>query len=97
MRITFQESRMSAHEPSASTVEIIVKLAPHATAGSAAHEAMLQCARNMGVALEPTIDTYHAALVPKEKATDALEQLRRCEGVEAAYAKPRGEPPNGGM
>jgi len=96
---------LTIEEPGTSTVEIVVKLAPHAAPGSRVHKAMLQCASDMGITLEPvSLDTsnavlasYHVALIPKDKARKAVEQLRHCEGVEAAYVKPRGEPPTGGM
>jgi hypothetical protein len=87
------------------TVELVVKLAPAGARSEAAHNALLACATDLGIGFEPvdrsTADSelagYHVAHVTRAVATRAIERLRQCDGVEAAFTKPRGEPPNGGM
>jgi hypothetical protein len=89
----------------AATVELVVKLSPAAAPGSAAHKALLARAADLGIALEPVnrsepaseLGTYHVALVTPETAARAIERLQQCDGVEAAFTKSRGEPPNGRM
>jgi hypothetical protein len=85
-------------------VELVVKLAPATARGSAAHNTLLACVAELGIALESLdpsasegeLAGYHVAIVPSDTAARAIERLRQCEGVEAAFAKPRGETPTGG-
>ncbi len=86
-------------------VELVVKLSPAAAPGSAAYESLLTCAADLGIVLEsvnrsasdPELTGYYVAVVAQATATRAIEQLRQCDGVEAAFIKSRGEPPTGGM
>lgn len=83
-------------------VELIVKLAPAAaTPGSPAHRAVQACVTQAGVSIKPLhestseaeLATYFIAHVDPAKLTNIVEQLLSCEGVDSAYAKPRGNPP----
>jgi hypothetical protein len=88
----------------ATKVELVVKLAPETSRGGVAHNALLACAAELGIALESLdpsasddeLATYHIALVTPDIAASAIVRLRQCNGVEAAFAKPRGETPTGG-
>jgi hypothetical protein len=84
------------------SVELIIKLAPAvAVPGSTGHLAVEACATRAGVtlkALHPStsaseLATYFIAHVDPEKAGNIIHELLACDGVESAYAKPRGEPP----
>jgi hypothetical protein len=84
----------------AASVEIVVKLTPGQTGVS--HDALKACINALGIVLTPIVPAsqseselagYHVAHVPSNAAARIVEQLRQCEGVEAAYAKPRSEPP----
>jgi hypothetical protein len=65
---------------------------------------LLACAAELGIALESLdpsasdaeLASYHIAIVTPGTAARAIERLRQCDGVEAAFAKPRGETPTGG-
>ena len=89
----------------ATTVELVVKLAASATRGSAEHRAVLARAADLGVALEPVepsgadaeLGTYHVARVAPDAAERLVTQLLAVPDIEAAYVKPSGEPPVGGM
>jgi hypothetical protein len=83
-------------------VEVIVKLVPEAAApASPAHRALQACAARIGVSLQPlhpsTLDpelaTYFITHVDPAALSGILEQLLKCEGVDGAYPKPRGEVP----
>jgi hypothetical protein len=83
-------------------VELIVKLAPAAAApGSAGHLAVQACITQVGVSIKPLhqstseseLATYFIAHVDAAKIENVVKQLLACEGIEGAYAKPRGEPP----
>ena len=82
--------------------EVIVKLTPAATAlGAEARRSLDQCVRDFGISItplhpgtfDPDLATYFVATVAMDSLDDVLERLRRCPGVEGAYAKPAGEPP----
>lgn len=78
------------------SVEIIVKLVP----GANTH-ALQACAARLGVSLQPlhpsaadrVLATYFVTRVASGAVEGVLAQLRQCDGVDAAYAKPRGEAP----
>jgi len=99
------ECPLTNPDPKAGTIELVVKVTPAMTPGTETQKAMQKCAADLGIALKPLspdrsdseLATYHTALVPAGEAQTALERLRKCEGVEAAYTKSRGEPPHGGM
>lgn len=83
-------------------VELIVKLAPAAAApGSPGHLAVQACMAEAGVSIEPLhqstseseLAAYFIAHVDPAKIENIVEQLLACEGVDSAYAKPRGKPP----
>ena len=42
---------------------------------------------------DPELASYLVGYVETAALEGVLERLRRCDGVEGAYAKPRGEPP----
>lgn len=82
--------------------QVIVKLGPDtAAAGVPARRALDACAAELGVSLTPLhpstsdldLATYFVADVEGSVLDRTLDRLRRCAGVEGAYAKPRGEPP----
>jgi hypothetical protein len=84
--------------------EIVVKLAPSAAAERSDQRRRLGArAAELGIELEPVdpagtdreLGAYLVARVENDEAVlDAVvEQLRSCDGVEAAYTKPRGEAP----
>ena len=88
--------------PTAPAVEVIVKLAPAAAqANTTQARAVHACLASLGVALEPLhpsvtdpeLATYAVTHVDEADAQAVIRQLNACEGVEGAYAKPRGEPP----
>ncbi len=89
----------------AARVELVVKLTPAAAPGTVVHDVAVARAADLGIVLEPLdpsasdpeLGTYHLALVRPDIAARAIEQLQQCEGVEAAFIKPRGEPLTGGM
>lgn len=83
-------------------VELIVKLAPAAVEpGSPGHRAVQACVTRAGVSIKPLhqstseseLATYFIAHVDPAKIEHIVEQLLACEGVDSAYAKPRGKPP----
>jgi hypothetical protein len=83
-------------------VELIVKLAPESAAPeSRAYLAVQACAARGGVSLrrlhqstsESELATYLVAHVDPAKIETVVKQMLTCEGVESAYIKPRGEPP----
>lgn len=83
-------------------VELIIKLAPEAAAtGSPGHLAVQACVTRAGVSIKPLhqstseseLATYFIAHVDPAKFKNIVEQLLACEGIDSAYAKPRGEPP----
>jgi hypothetical protein len=77
---------------SSEPVEVIVRL----TSAEAQ-----ECAKRLGIVLErlhpgtsdPELATYAVAHVSSDTAEAIIADLRNCDGVEGAYAKPRGEPP----
>ena len=86
------------------TVELVVKLVPEAMPGSVEHAQLLAGAAALGITLEPVdptgadpeLATYHLAVLPTQVAARAADQLRQLDVVEAAYTRPRGEPPTEG-
>jgi hypothetical protein len=80
--------------------EVIVKLVVTEQAG-AERQRLDGCARDLGVSLTPlhpgTTDrelaSYFVASVDSDQAERITSGLRRCPGVDAAYVKPAGEPP----
>jgi hypothetical protein len=83
-------------------IELIVKLSPEAAAAESPEYKRLHAhAAQLGVALaplhpatsDPDLATYAVAHVDAAAANAVIEQLRRCAGVEGAYAKPPGAPP----
>jgi hypothetical protein len=89
-------------------IEVIVKLAPAMTAASSpARRSLDACLVELGVSLAPLyaplpdqpapvdqdLASYFIAHIDAARLDDVIDRVRRCEGVEAAYVKPRGEPP----
>lgn len=81
-------------------IEVIVKLV--ATAASAPdRRALDDCARALDIAITPlhpgTTDrdlaSYFVTSVEAPALDDVLARLRRCPGVDGAYTKPAGAPP----
>ncbi len=79
-----------------------MKLTPAAIAlDSEARRSLDVCLRELGISLiplhpgaaDPDLATYFAATVAVNSLDDVLAQLRRCPGIDGAYAKPAGEPP----
>lgn len=88
------------------SVEVIVKVLPNLASTNDARESLRACTQTMGIALSPIdADTssgselakFYVARVASDDASRIVARLRECAGVEAAYTKPRGEPPNGRM
>jgi hypothetical protein len=84
------------------STEIIVKLAPAAVqAGGAVPPNVKACAAEAGISLEPLhpstsdseLASYFRAFVNTATVQPTVERLLRCEAVEGAYPKPRGEAP----
>jgi hypothetical protein len=85
-------------------IEVIVKLTREAAVPeSRQHRALQALVAELGVPLaplhpsatDPDLASYAVAQVDPVAANSVVEQLRRCDGVEGAYAKPQGEPPEG--
>jgi hypothetical protein len=85
-----------------SAVEVIVKLTPEAAAPESAEHRSLQARANqLGVPLaplhpsatDPELASYAVVHVDESAADDVIGQLLRFDGVEAAYAKAPGTPP----
>jgi hypothetical protein len=83
-------------------VEVIVKLTPDAAVqDSPEHRALEARAKQLGVPLaplhpsatDPELTAYAVAHVDEAAAEDVIGQLLDCDGVEAAYAKAPGAPP----
>ena len=83
-------------------VEVIVKLtSAGAQRDSPAHQQLQDCTQRLGIVLErlhpgtsdPELATYAVAHVTPDTAETVLANLRNCDAVDGAYAKPRGEPP----
>jgi hypothetical protein len=89
-------------------IEVIVKLAPAMTqVSSPARRSLDSCIAELGVSLTPLygpppdqpaapdqdLATYFVAHIESSRVDDVIDRLMRCEGVEGAYAKARGEPP----
>ena len=84
------------------TVEVVVKLAPEAMlADSQARLSVQACIGRLGISMEPLhgstsdpeLGPYFVAHVDQTAVEGVLAELLACEGVDAAYAKPPGEPP----
>jgi hypothetical protein len=84
------------------SVELVVKLSPDAAVGDSAVRRALQArASELGVALaplhpstsDPELAAYAVARVDPAVVDDVIGRLSRFEGVEAAYAKAPGAPP----
>jgi hypothetical protein len=106
LRVSTSESFSTAvNAAGATTVELVVKLAASATRGSAEHRAVLARVADLGVVLEPVepsgvdaeLGTYHVARVAPRAADRVVTQLLAVPDIEAAYIKPSGGPPVGGM
>lgn len=91
---------MSGGQPN--KTEIIVKLSPGAVSSETpAYAEVKACASQAGVTLEPLhpavsdaeLASYFRTETTSAAASGLIEKLLRCPGVEGAYAKPRGEPP----
>ena len=83
-------------------VEVVVKLTPDAAVqDSPQHRALEARAKQLGAPLaplhpsatDPELTAYAVAHVDEAAADDVIGQLLGCDGVEAAYAKARGAPP----
>jgi hypothetical protein len=82
------------------STDVVVKLDAAAT-GERRERALAACARELGVTLtalhENTTDrelaSYFIATFAAASDDAMLARLRRCPGVDAAYAKPQGVPP----
>lgn len=83
-------------------VELIVKLAPAAAkSGSPQHLAVQACFAQAGLTTHPLdlsasdaeLATYFIAHVDPLDTERIINHLLACDGIESAYAKPRGEPP----
>ena len=88
------------HEP----IDVIAKLTPEAAAsGSIEHRLVQSQAADLGAALEPlhpttsdpALATYFLVRVDAASRHSVVEQLLDLDGVEGAYAKPRGQPSEG--
>lgn len=88
-------------EPAA---ELILKLARAATnASSPAYRAVRSCVADLGISVsplhpstsDPELASYLVAHVDPAAVDRVIERLVECEGVEGAYAKPAGQPPEG--
>ena len=86
----------------ANAVEVVIKLAPAAIVkDSREYRAIQDCLAKLGVTLrrlhpstsDPNLATYAVTHVDPGGVERLVQQLNRCDGVEGAYAKPRGEPP----
>ncbi len=84
------------------SIEVIVKLTQEAAApDSPQHKAIDARAAQLGVSLaplhpstsDPDLASYAVAHVNPLEAEAVVDQLLRCNGVEGAYAKPPGAPP----
>jgi hypothetical protein len=91
---------MTPGEPE--TIEVIVKLSPEAAAGAIVGRNQLESiVAELGTSLQPLhpetadpeLSTWFAARVPTGESQAAIQRLLGADAVEAAYAKPRGEPP----
>jgi len=77
-------------------IEVIVKLKHPDSRG-----AVESCAARIGVSLQPLhpstpdpeLSTYFHTHVDPATLDPMLEKLRECDGVDGAYAKPRGDIP----
>lgn len=85
-------------------VDVIAKLTPEAAAsGSVEHRLVQSRAAGIGASLEPLhpatsdreLATYFLVRVDPASRLSVVEQLLSLDGVEGAYVKPRGEPPEG--
>ena len=86
----------------AAGIEVIVKLTPEAAAPeSPEHEAVRARVAELGIPLaplhpstsDPDLAAYAVARVDPAAANAVVEQLLGCDGVEGAYAKAPGTPP----
>jgi hypothetical protein len=81
-------------------IDVIVKLAP--APPDAARRSLEACARAAGAPLaplhgatsDPELASYFVASAAPDIADALAARLRSCPGVEAAYAKPVGAPPD---
>jgi len=82
-------------------VELVAKLAVGAAPGSIAHDCLVAGAAALGITFAPVdragsdaeLATFYVAVVTADAAERAVGVLRQCDGVEAVFIKPRGEPP----
>jgi hypothetical protein len=88
--------------PVTGEVELVVKLTPDAAVpDSPERRALHERANQLGVPLaplhpsatDPELASYAVANVDEAAVDDVIGQLLRFDGVEAAYAKARGTPP----
>jgi hypothetical protein len=88
--------------PVSAEVEVVVKLSPEAAVRDSAEQRAVQARANqLGVPLaplhpsatDPELASYAVAHVDEAAAEDVIGQLLHFDGVEAAYAKAPGTPP----
>ncbi len=92
---------MNDEEPEAA--EVIAKLTPEVAESGTQHRLLKSEAAQRGVSLQPLhpgtsdpdLATYYIARGDSAGLQDVIDQLLGLEGVEGAYKKPRGEPPEG--
>ncbi len=89
-------------EGSTPPVELVVKLTPAAaTADSPQERSVRALMAELHAPLEPLhpsasddeLATWFVAHVAADEVDGALDRLSGCDGVDGAYAKPGGEPP----
>jgi hypothetical protein len=86
-------------------IEIVVKVTRDAAIpGTSASRGVHSCAAALGISLkplhpnssDPELTSYYSAQIADPTViANITEQLRNCDGVEGAYAKPTGEVPFG--
>lgn len=83
-------------------MEVVIQIAPSATATSAPPNAARQAVQKLGLKLEPlhpgttdpVLSTYYRVQAPdREAAERVVAAVRRLPSVAAAYVKPPDEPP----
>lgn len=94
-------------EPVTSMIEVIVKLSPAASKPGAREvsAAIENCAAARGIRVlplhpsttDPELALYLVTQVNPALLNNVIRDLLRCDGVEGAYAKPSGEPPERNM
>jgi hypothetical protein len=96
----------SAHSDPSAAAELIVKLSPAALDPKRPeYRAVKDCVTALGIEAaplhagtsDPQLATYLVAHVELEAINQVVERLVACDGVEGAYVKPAGEPPEGSV